>query len=103
MSQQGAGGPRFGGRRPASAPSPPTHRGLVNRTPLPVALEGARSVAMDLGVEVAAEYADPGAEERALRQGAGMVDRSARGAVLVSGPDAVSFLHSLLSQDVAGL
>jgi tRNA-modifying protein YgfZ len=74
----------------------------VNRTPFDIALEGAR-LADDLGVEVAADYGDPAAEERTLWQGAGVVDRCARGAVAVSGPDALSFLHSLLSQDVTGL
>lgn len=42
-------------------------------------------------------------EEQALRDGAGLVDGRDRGSVLVSGSDAQSFLHSLLSQDVAGL
>lgn len=75
----------------------------MTRTPLEVALEGMRALVSDLGVEVAADYGDPVAEERALTEGAGMVDRCARGAVLVAGPDALSYLHSLLSQDVAGL
>jgi aminomethyltransferase len=43
------------------------------------------------------------AHEQALIEGAGMVDGRDRGSVLVTGPDAQSFLHSLLSQDVAGL
>ncbi len=43
------------------------------------------------------------AEDRALVDGAGLIDARDRGSVLVSGPDAQSFLHSLLSQDVAGL
>ncbi len=43
------------------------------------------------------------AAEGALREGAGLVDGRDRGSVLVSGPEAQSFLHSLLSQDVAGL
>ena len=43
----------------------------------------------DLGVEVAADYGDPAGEERALSEGAGMVDRCAGGAVLVSGPETV--------------
>jgi tRNA-modifying protein YgfZ len=76
---------------------------VVNRTPLAAALEGAAGLTADLGVEVAADYGDPAGEERALREGAGMVDRCARGAVLVTGPDALAYLHSLLSQDVAGL
>ena len=75
----------------------------MNRSPLEAALEGAAALADDLGVEVAADYGDPAGEERALAEGAGMVDRCARGAVLVTGPDALSYLHSLLSQDIAGL
>jgi tRNA-modifying protein YgfZ len=74
----------------------------VIRTPLVVPVQVDRW-AGDLGVEVPADYGDPAAEERALAEGAGMVDRSARGAVLVSGPDTVKYLHSLLSQDVAAL
>jgi folate-binding protein YgfZ len=54
----------------------------------------------DLGVEVAADYGDPVAEERAFTEGAALVDRNARGAVLVEGPDALKFLQSLLSQDI---
>ena len=58
------------------------------------------NVVHDLGVEVIADYGDPAAEERAFREGAALVDRSARGAVLVDGPDALTFLQSLLSQDI---
>jgi folate-binding protein YgfZ len=68
-----------------------------------VAFEAAASTALDLGVAVAADYGDPGAEERAFTDGAALVDRSARGAVLVEGPDALKFLQSLLSQDVEAL
>ncbi|MGH8992552.1 MAG: YgfZ/GcvT domain-containing protein [Acidimicrobiia bacterium] len=46
---------------------------------------------------------DAAAGYQALVEGAGLVDGSDRGSVLVTGPDARSFLHSLLSQDVAGL
>jgi folate-binding protein YgfZ len=74
----------------------------VRRTPLEAALAGA-TLGDDLGVEVAADYGDAGAEERALWEGAGLVDRCPRGAVLVSGPDALPFLHSLLSQEVTSL
>jgi len=57
----------------------------------------------DLGVAVAAHYGDPAAEERAFTGGAALVDRCARGAVLVEGPEALKFLQSLLSQDIDGL
>ncbi len=43
------------------------------------------------------------AQEQALVEGAGLVDGRDRGSVLVTGSEAQSFLHSLLSQDVAGL
>jgi folate-binding protein YgfZ len=60
-------------------------------------------MADDLGVEVAADYGDPAAEERAFTDGAALVDRNARGAVLVDGPEALKFLQSLLSQDIDNL
>ncbi len=40
------------------------------------------------------------AELDALRESAGVVDRSDRGAVLVTGPDAVPFLQSIVSADL---
>jgi len=52
---------------------------------------------------VTASETHPESEEQALVDGAGLIDGRNRGSVLVSGPDASSFLHSLLSQDVAGL
>ena len=73
------------------------------RTPLTVAYEAAAALDSDLGVSVAADYGDPAAEERAFTDGAALVDRCARGAVLVDGPDALTFLQSLLSQDIAAL
>jgi tRNA-modifying protein YgfZ len=60
-------------------------------------------MADDLGVEVAADYGDPATEERAFTDGAALVDRNARGAVLVDGPDGLKFLQSLLSQDIDSL
>jgi folate-binding protein YgfZ len=73
------------------------------RTPLTVADEAAAAHADDLGVAVAAHYGDPAAEERAFIDGAALVERCARGAVLVEGPEALKFLQSLLSQDIDGL
>jgi tRNA-modifying protein YgfZ len=61
------------------------------------------NVARDLGVEVVADYGDAAAEERAFTDGAALVDRNARGAVLVDGPEGLKFLQSLLSQDVDAL
>jgi folate-binding protein YgfZ len=48
--------------------------------------------------DVAAHYGEPAQEQRALESGAAFVDRSNRGVVRVSGPDRLSWLHSLLSQ-----
>ncbi|WP_141578641.1 folate-binding protein YgfZ [Actinomadura sp. WMMA1423] len=53
--------------------------------------------------EVAAHYGDPAREQRALEDGTAFVDRSNRGVVRVSGPDRLSWLHSLLSQHLDGL
>ncbi|MFV2172142.1 YgfZ/GcvT domain-containing protein [Actinomadura sp. LOL_016] len=52
---------------------------------------------------VAAHYGEPMQEQRALEAGDAFVDRSNRGVVRVSGPDRLSWLHSLLSQHLDAL
>jgi hypothetical protein len=52
---------------------------------------------------VAAHYGDPVREQRALAAGRVFVDRSNRGVVTVAGPDRLSWLHSLTSQDLERL
>jgi folate-binding protein YgfZ len=52
---------------------------------------------------VAAHYGDPAREQRALSQTRVLVDRSNRGVVRVTGPDRLSWLHSLTSQHLDGL
>lgn len=52
---------------------------------------------------VAAHYGNPYAEQRALVAGTGMVDRSHRGVVRITGPDRLSWLHSLTTQDLEHL
>jgi len=47
---------------------------------------------------VAAHYGDPVREQRALTEGQVLVDRANRGVVKVTGPDRLSWLHSLTSQ-----
>jgi folate-binding protein YgfZ len=49
---------------------------------------------------VAAHYGDPFAEQRALSAGCGLVDRSNRGVIRVTGPDRLSWLHSLTTADL---
>ena len=52
---------------------------------------------------VAAHYGDPYAEQRALAQSAGQVDRSNRGILRITGEDRLSWLHSLTTQDIEHL
>jgi len=47
---------------------------------------------------VAAHYGDPLREQRATEASAGVVDRSNRGVVRITGPDRLSWLHSLTTQ-----
>ena len=52
---------------------------------------------------VAGHYGDPYAEQRALAAGTGVVDLSHRDVLRVTGPDRLSWLHSLVSQHVTNL
>jgi tRNA-modifying protein YgfZ len=52
---------------------------------------------------VAAHYGDPMREQRALAASAGLVDRSNRGVLQITGQDRLSWLHSLTTQHLEGL
>jgi len=52
---------------------------------------------------VAAHYGDPMREQRAIEGSAGLVDRSDRGVLRITGPDRLSWLHSLTTQQLEGL
>ncbi|MCU1588488.1 MAG: aminomethyltransferase [Frankiales bacterium] len=52
---------------------------------------------------VAGHYGDPYREQRRLTEGLAAVDLSHRPVVRSTGPDRLSWLHSLLSQHVADL
>ena len=52
---------------------------------------------------VAAHYGDPLREQRLLVEGLAAVDLSHRGVVTVSGPDRLSWLHSITTQMLTGL
>jgi tRNA-modifying protein YgfZ len=52
---------------------------------------------------VAWHYGDPTAEQRALAHGGAVVDQSHLGVVTVSGPDRLSWLHSITSQQLTDL
>src|ERR1700745_3688298 len=55
------------------------------------------------GAGVAAHYGAPYAEQRALAQWAGQVDRANRGIRRITGEDRLSWLHSLTTQDIEHL
>lgn len=52
---------------------------------------------------VAIHYGDPIREQRLLEEGLGVVDLSHRDVITVSGPDRLSWLHSLTTQHLLGL
>lgn len=56
-----------------------------------------------LDAGVAAHYGDPMREQRLLEQGLAVVDLSHRGVVTVTGPDRLSWLHSMTTQQLTGL
>ena len=55
------------------------------------------------GTEAAVHYGDAASEYATVRQAAGLVDRSDRGHLLVTGSDRARFLHGMLSNTVEGL
>jgi tRNA-modifying protein YgfZ len=59
------------------------------------------AVGVDAGV--AAHYGDPFGEQRRLIESGGVVDRSHRGVLRVTGDDRLSWLHSLTSQHLDSL
>jgi glycine cleavage system aminomethyltransferase T len=63
---------------------------------------GARFTEVD-GVLAPRDYGDPAAEHEAVRERAGLIDRSERGKIEVTGKDRATFLHGLVSSDVKGL
>jgi folate-binding protein YgfZ len=69
----------------------------------PISPFSAREGFVDDGSGVAAHYGTPVAEQRALVRGAAIVDLSSRGVLTVSGPDRLTWLHSLTSQSLTGL
>ena len=52
---------------------------------------------------VAAHYGDPMREQRALATDVGLVDRSHRGVLALTGPERASWLHTITTQHVADL
>src|ERR1700685_209677 len=71
------------------------------QSPLLSAPGAVPAVGPDTGV--AAHYGDPYAEQRALAGAAGVVDRSHRGVIQITGQDRLSWLHSLTTQHLEHL
>jgi tRNA-modifying protein YgfZ len=67
-------------------------------SPLLAAPGAVPAAGLDAGV--AAHYGDPYAEQRALGTSAGVVDRSNRGVIRITGQDRLSWLHSLSTQSL---
>ncbi|MEO7132400.1 MAG: folate-binding protein, partial [Dermatophilaceae bacterium] len=77
---------------------------LVGATPRSPLLDAPGAVAgVGLEASVATHYGDPMREQRVLEEGLGVVDLSNRGVVTVTGPDRLSWLHSLTTQHLTGL
>src|SRR5262245_13021083 len=57
----------------------------------------------DVDAGVAAHYGDPLREQRLAATEVALVDRSNRGVLTVTGPDRLSWLHSLTTQHLSGL
>jgi folate-binding protein YgfZ len=69
----------------------------------PLLTEPGAVAAEGLDAGVAWHYGDPYAEQRALALRSGVVDRSHRGVLRITGPDRLTWLHSLTTQHLEKL
>jgi folate-binding protein YgfZ len=74
---------------------------LAARSPLLARTGAVAAEGRDAGV--AWHYGDPTREQRLLTAGAALVDLSHRGVLTVTGPDRLTWLHSLTTQHVSAL
>jgi folate-binding protein YgfZ len=81
---------------PGVAPAPPRHR-----SPLLARHGAVAGAGVDAGV--AWHYGDPTAEQRALARAGAVVDQSQLGIVRVAGPDRLTWLNSITSQELTAL
>jgi folate-binding protein YgfZ len=82
----------------------PLVTGVMRRLPLRALHELGGAVFTEMaGWEVPASYSEGDAEVRTTRAAAGVIDHSDRTKVRITGPDRVSFLNGLVTQDVAVL
>ena len=75
--------------------------GYAARSPLLATPGAVEAEGVDAGV--AAHYGDPMREQRLLTEGLAAVDLSHRGVVTVTGPDRLTWLHSMTTQALTGL
>ena len=88
----------------ATAPSaPPAPTAATAASPSPLLSRPGAVAAEGPDAGVAWHYGDPMHEQRRLVEGIAAVDLSHRGVVTVTGPDRLSWLHSLTSQALTGL
>src|ERR1700749_1735764 len=66
-------------------------------------IAGAVAVPEGRDAGIAGHYGDPFGEQRALARAAGVVDRSNRDVITVTGVDRLSWLHSIITQHVSDL
>ena len=95
-------------RTPAPARGSPLHRRSgrphsLGSVTSPLLAEPGAVEADGPDVGVAAHYGDPFAEQRSLARAFGVVDRSNRPVVKVTGPDRLGWLHSLTTQHLERL
>ncbi len=82
----------------------PFHTGRMRQLPLRARHEVSGAIFVDrAGWEVPAGYSNLDAEVGAVRSTAGVIDLSDRTKVRVTGPDRVSFLNGIVTQDVTTL
>jgi folate-binding protein YgfZ len=77
---------------------------MAEQTPLhAMSTKAGASYAEDTGYLIPEHYGDPAAEYRQARTGAALFDRSHRGKVELTGPEAAMFLHNLCTNDITGM
>ncbi|MCU1432402.1 MAG: folate-binding protein, partial [Actinotalea sp.] len=86
---------------PSTEVSPADQAQPVRRSPLLARRGAVEGSGPDAGV--AWHYGDPTAEQRALVAGGAVVDLSHLGVVTVTGPDRLTWLHSITSQHLSAL
>lgn len=84
-------------------PEPAADEQTGARPVSPLLSRGGAVAAEGLDAGVAWHYGDPTREQRLLAEGLAVVDLSHRGVITVTGPDRLSWLHSVTSQHLTNL